>query len=141
MPQPAAVMPCPAIEPVSPGCNGDLPVSAAKCRDNGDHLILPQTGLRGELVVAHTGVGFSHAHDPVQHIVAVVPAIEGEVILFQLIRQGGQDHAVLPLAQHGQHTGPPGGKPDAVAQGQAFQDQGHQVIQRIYFFRQGIHCH
>ena len=135
MTQATAVMPEPAVAPIAKFIHTVELISPVKPGHNGDHLVMPQSRFKIKLIIADTGIPLPRLHDPVQNIVSIVPLVQGQVILFQLLRPRRQHDAVNSLPQHRQHADPPGRKLHRLPRSQILPDQGHQLIQLYLTFK------
>ena len=64
-----------------------FPALSVEGGHHGDHLFMVKFGFKGQLVVAHTGIGLSNFYDAVKHVLPAFSLIKRQIILFQLCRQ------------------------------------------------------
>lgn len=132
-------MPHHAVKPVAGTADTVVVRPPVEARDQSQQLILPDPGFQNILVVPDAGVSLSRLHDPVQDEFAVIPAVKGQVVLFQLPGYGREHHRVHPLPQHRQHTDTVGRKLYRLSRRQLLQDQRQKLLDRcmeriLYFF-------
>ena len=51
------------------------------------HLILTDAPFQFELIIAYTGKGLPYLYNPMQNKLAVVTAVQGQIVLLQFLRQ------------------------------------------------------
>lgn len=128
MPQPAAVVPEPAVEPVAEFRDRVLPPLSTEARHDRNDLILSDPRFTDELVITDAGIGFSRLCDPVEDVCAVIPAVKRKIILLQFFRCTRQDDAVTTLTEHRQHTAAHGRKSHLLTGLQPFLKERNQCL-------------
>ena len=106
-----------------------------------NHLVWADTMLIHILIVTDAGIGIPYRHNPVQHILTVIPLVQRQIILFQFFRQRRKHYAVNILTEHRQHAGTLRLELHRFSLAQLFPNQGHQRLQPKGFFTQEIRVH
>ena len=150
-------MPCAepesAIEAVRRIRHTILLVVSGKGRNDGDHLVVGQSFLKGKLIVTEAGIVFSDFHDAMQNKLPVFSLIQRQVIAPEAFAfgQGRKHHAVPALLEHGEHTRAAGIDAHRASLGQLCADEGHHFLQGDgkrcaladalpFGIMRGIHC-
>ena len=81
------MMPVAAINPIAERMYGNFPFAAIKGSDNADHLIMTKTVFKFELIIANAGICIRGPNNSVQNIGTALSLIEGQIVLFKLIRK------------------------------------------------------